>query len=475
MSRARRVLLVEPDERKRVVLAERLKAQNFAVEAFGDPAEAANFALSKPPHALVANLWMPGVSGVQMCRLLKAEPATLDVPIILRAEGDAPRARFWAEQAGAVAYVPTGRIGELVRALERAISETPTAEGFFMHLPQADIRDRIAQHLDRALFESVIASSVRALGTCESFARLFDLFSQFVCRITTYRWLALRMDQPVRLALHCHPSNVDASLAAAQHTLGACATEPWVVEDEDAKDIETSCPVVSHDVGIGEQKLGTLAIQPLDNESDVEELVRLMATEIAGPLKISVLVEESRRLAQHDPLTGIMNRRAFTERMHAELEQPFDRQANLYLLLLDVDHFKAINDTCGHAGGDRVLFEVGRLLTRCLPARGHLARWGGEEFVLAFRTSSSGAALEFADELRESIANHTIRLEDSASINVTVSIGVAEHLNEEPLESLIERADHAMYAAKVAGRNRVVVAERTLRPAATPSLRVAAG
>ena len=195
-----RVLLIDQTDTTLAVLASRLRMQGYSVTECTTAAEGARHALSEPPRAVVADLWMPGISGVQLCRLLKAEPATTGVPVILRGP-DGQRNRFWAERAGAAAYVVKGRMGDLVRSLSRAIADAPEPDTFFTHLSgdEADVRDRIAAHLDQALFESVIASEIRALGTCGAFDRLFDLFSQFVCQVTSYRWLAVATTHPRRM------------------------------------------------------------------------------------------------------------------------------------------------------------------------------------------------------------------------------------------------------------------------------------
>ena len=162
-----RIILVDVDDASREVMVKRLLAQGYAVEATADPATGADMALCAPPAALIAELWMPSISGVQLCRLLRAEPATADVPVILRGPSDDPRSHFWAERAGALAYVVKGRMSELVRVLSRAVVNAPSSDGFFMQLSGdgGDIRDRIARHLDAALFESVIAAEVRALAS----------------------------------------------------------------------------------------------------------------------------------------------------------------------------------------------------------------------------------------------------------------------------------------------------------------------
>ena len=456
----RRVVLVDPDEHLRDVLAERLRAQGFEIDAFGDPSDAANGALANPPHALIADVWMNGVSGVQLCRLLRSEPSTSHVPIILRAEGSAPKARFWAEQAGAWAYVPRGRIGDLVRALDRAIDDTYEDESFFTQLAQTDIRDRIARQLDLALFESVISSSVRALSTCESFERLFDRFSQFVCRVSTYQWLAIHTNLPRRFALHCHPHMREKAINAARTCFALPDTLiPSVVEDEDAVASPASQESIVHEIQFGSTIIGELAIQPLDDDEELRAMMGLIAAEIAGPIKIVSLVEESRRLALYDPLTGIMNRRAFVEHTGALIARASNTGERLSCVLFDVDHFKNINDTHGHRAGDKVLAEMGRLGLCALPAGASLARWGGEEFVLALAGSGAEEAYSIAETLRRTVQALTATTDDGQPIPVTISLGVASLQPNETFDSLVERADHAMYAAKVAGRNRVEIAE----------------
>src|SRR5579871_5435661 len=105
MHSGKRVLLIDPSDTGREVLARRLRAQGYTVEETGDAAKGAEMALSSPPAAIVADLWMPAISGVQLCRLLRAEAATGHVPVVLCGERDEPRDRFWAERAGAAAYV----------------------------------------------------------------------------------------------------------------------------------------------------------------------------------------------------------------------------------------------------------------------------------------------------------------------------------------------------------------------------------
>jgi two-component system cell cycle response regulator len=462
---ALRVVLVEPVDARRAILAERLRSQGYQVDGLATGVEAAKLALASPPHALIADLWMPGVSGVQLCRLLRSEVATESVPVVLRGPSDTPRQRFWASRAGAAAYVVKGRIGELARALKDVTAGAPAGDGFFqIHPDDVDIRDRISQELDRALYESVLAAEVRALSTSESLPRLFDLLSQFLCEVMTYRWLALVTQSPQRLCVHVHPEAREQATAEARAVLGVNEDVPVLcVEDEDASLLASEASVMCRELSFGTQDLGRIAVAPLQSELEDTKLIDLVARELGGPVRIATLVEQTERLASHDPLTGILNRRAFSSALQREFSQADRLESEIALLLLDVDKFKSVNDTHGHQTGDDVLAAVGRLLPGNLRPYDYTARWGGEEFVVALPHTGEEGALRVAERIRASVEALKLTTAAGAPLAVTASVGVAVRAPAEKLAELMERADQAMYTAKRGGRNQVVLAEPNAR------------
>lgn len=451
-----RIILIDPDDDDRQVLAVRLRAQGYVVEPFSDAAAGANAALASPPVAIVADLWMKGISGIQLCRLIRAEPATVNVPVVLRATHDTPRNRFWAHRAGAAGYVAKGRMGELVRALSRCVRQHPVDEdSFFFQLSggAVDIRDRISEHLDAALFESVLASEIRALGAVGTFERLWDLFSQLLVQITSYRWVGIATNDPPRVGVHCRPAVAQRATAEALAALRVDASIELVrVEDDDADDDSEPSPPLTAAVRFGGVLYGHLALGPSKASEADQALVDLLARELGGPLRMVALVEETRRLASIDHLTSLPRRGAFVEAMGARLAGA----AVVHLAILDLDHFKHINDGFGHAVGDRVLVAVAQVVREfCTNHGATSARWGGEEFVVALEGDDPMAAV---DGLREAIAALDL-VEAGRRLPVTTSIGCATCVAGERLESLVDRADRALYAAKREGRNRVVAAE----------------
>jgi len=167
-----------------------------------------------------------------------------------------------------------------------------------------------------------------------------------------------------------------------------------------------------------------------------------------------VFEAELRNLAVTDSLTGVWNRHQGTELLAADLSARRPGQA-LSLLMLDVDHFKAINDTFGHQAGDHVLIEIASRLRRSLRENDTVARWGGEEFIVLLRDCALPDALTLAEGIRAEIAEVPF----GALGRLTVSIGVAEIRDGDDLASWLGRADQGLYRAKRAGRNGVAAAE----------------
>jgi two-component system, cell cycle response regulator len=458
MSRSNVIVLIDPAAEAISALAGRLEMQGYNVIFSRDSAEGAHHALTEQPCAVIADLWMPGISGVQLCRLLKAEPATLQVPVVLRGP-DNSRNLFWAERAGASAYVIKGRMGDLVRALKRSVAETPAVVGAQLSLAGQDIKDRIAALLDAALFESVLAAELRALGTCGEFPRLFDLLSQFVARVTHYRWLAVTTETPPRLAVHANPSSYAQAEKEARRALGVRDDVQVIrVQDDDATDAASGPEPLIRSIDLGGTRVGELALCLRDAEPHGEHLAATIAREIAGPIRIATLVEESQRLATIDPLTGLMNRRAFLGSVQREVAACRRYGHALSLCVLDVDHFKLVNDRFGHGTGDAVLAAVGQLLRAEVRASDVAARWGGEEFVIALTSTDTDGARVAAERLRRSLEQIVVHDASGTPVAVTASLGVAGfHAAHETLEGLLERADRALYRAKAAGRNRVIV------------------
>jgi diguanylate cyclase (GGDEF)-like protein len=165
--------------------------------------------------------------------------------------------------------------------------------------------------------------------------------------------------------------------------------------------------------------------------------------------------QEMRELSGLDPLTGVLNRRRLCDQFERELNRSIRNDRRLSCVMLDVDIFKRINDTHGHVAGDMAIKAVARILIRECRSCDLVARYGGDEFCVMVPESDEAGAAKLAERLRSAAASEPIHVVDQVS-SITVSLGVAECFGfGDAVESLIERADRALYAAKRNGRNRV--------------------
>lgn len=176
-------------------------------------------------------------------------------------------------------------------------------------------------------------------------------------------------------------------------------------------------------------------------------------------------IESQRRelhgLASNDGLTGLLNRRAFQDELEAEFERSTRYGHRAAVLLLDVDHFKAVNDTLGHPAGDAVLQAVAEQINACVRGVDRVGRWGGEEFAVLLPETEEEAARRVAERIVDLVARRTVVV-GGERVNVTISVGVAVH---DPLhggiataDQLVDLADRALYEAKETGRNRACFA-----------------
>jgi diguanylate cyclase (GGDEF)-like protein/PAS domain S-box-containing protein len=154
-----------------------------------------------------------------------------------------------------------------------------------------------------------------------------------------------------------------------------------------------------------------------------------------------------------DELTGLLNRRSLSDVLQQGIEEALDKKRPLSLMMLDMDHFKQLNDTYGHAMGDQVLIAFGVLLKGRLRDSDYACRYGGEEFCVILTNTAMGGAIKTAEDIRQAVMEM-----DVDGVSVTVSIGVAtvDQLSSPTTESLLKAADEALYAAKAQGRNRTV-------------------
>ena len=246
-------------------------------------------------------------------------------------------------------------------------------------------------------------------------------------------------------------SSVDAFAATASHAQGATSTYGDSLEEHVAR--------IDRDTATGEAltSFAEIARAMLERTRALETEMR-RSTDEAAALRAGL--ERARRDAEIDHLTGLPNRRAFEavlETQYREAQREIDA---LSVAFCDIDHFKRINDVHGHDAGDRVIQAIGEVLARISDERCHVARHGGEEFVVLFRGHTVAQSLERLDDAREQLAQRRFinRATDEPIGQITFSGGIANVFAYADPREALKAADAALYRAKHDGRNRICTA-----------------
>lgn len=218
------------------------------------------------------------------------------------------------------------------------------------------------------------------------------------------------------------------------------------------------------------ERVSALAVLHLDSAIELNAQEQQVIAQIMMPLQVALEREAIQRSIEaerarsyqrsiRDPLTGLFNRVYMQDAMERQCQlQDRDQALQLAAIMLDVDHFKSINDRYGHAAGDAVLRQVASLLTDGIRESDIPVRFGGEEFILFLMSAPNLSVYTLAERLRAAIAGHSFQLDDGEALHVTASLGVAIRHPGEPLDRFIRRADEALYRAKQGGRNRCEIA-----------------
>ncbi|MDR2925374.1 MAG: GGDEF domain-containing protein [Azoarcus sp.] len=211
---------------------------------------------------------------------------------------------------------------------------------------------------------------------------------------------------------------------------------------------------------VGELMLGTRQAQETTQRAG-QELAELRERVESANRKIARLQREldtASQLVRHDPLTGVLNRKGLAEAFTREVSRVRRKASPLCIALIDIDHFKKLNDEHGHSVGDDALRHLTRTITETLRPQDVVARYGGEEFIILLPDAAIDAARAVIARLQRELASRIFQAQGGDPLPITFSAGIALLSADESPEAAISRADEAMYAAKRAGRNRVFTA-----------------
>ena len=452
-----------------------LQGAGFGVVTAKDGLEAIEKAFAEDVSLVILDVMMPRMNGYQACRLLKSEPSTKGVPVVILTSKDQAGDRFWGLETGADHYVTKDADPQGILELVRKITAAPRPARGPARRDSVDILSRVNELLDRKLFETTLLSE---LGRVARSLVNFDETFTSVMRVLTKV-----VDFSVGAMAFVDEDELDIFLVVQR------AVAPLVLEETKARLLEAvakergAAPFARVQArlftlgaaeGPEETSLGGFAAYPVRTNQSLTGVLAFAgkaAARIAGESEVilqtaaqqaKIVMENSRlfdkvkSLSIRDSLTGLFNHRHTIDQVANEFGRVGRYEGGVSLLMIDIDHFKSVNDELGHPAGDLVLREVARILKDTLRAVDSIGRYGGEEFACILPHTNQEEALQTAERLRTAIADHAFRV-GNRECRVTISVGVATYPSArvDSPGALVREADKALYRAKEAGRNRV--------------------
>lgn len=451
-----RILVVDDNQLNLDLLNARLTMEYYEVLTAMNGAEALDTLERENIDIVLLDVMMPGIDGFEVCQRIKANPATMDIPVVMVTALDQMEDRVRGLQAGADDFL-TKPVNEM-QLLARVKS--------LVRLKMLTDELRLRAHTTRDIAIEELLRNQGKAGHEPAEVLLIDE------RISVFERFSGIMRGAARLH---HVNDPKTGVQAAAEGRFDCAIISADFSDFDplrvisqlrsldrtrflpiilSSDIENDT-LIARALELG---VNDYVVRPVDPN----EFVARLKTQVRRKAYHDGLrsnVAESIELAVTDGLTGLHNRRYLDTHLETLVERAHKRGRALSLLITDIDHFKAVNDTHGHDGGDEVLREFARRLRNQVRGMDLVCRYGGEEFVIVMPDTPALMAAEIAERLRFDIADTPFGLgEGGMEIAVTASLGVATLDSDagETAATLIKKADTALYEAKAGGRNRVV-------------------
>ena len=449
-----RILVVDDVLPNVKLLEARLSAEYFEVRTAANGFDALQLCSRSPFDVILLDVMMPGMDGFEVCRRLKADPATAHVPVVLVTALDHPADRVRGLEAGADDFL-TKPVDELaliarVRSLARfkqvvdELRRQVESSGTLALQPGAAASALVDEGgRGRVLLVEDRASSAERLMATLSEAHTVDLETapdDALFRAATGGYEILVLTSTLK--------DYDALRICSQiRSLERTRDLPILLmaEGDDRARI-----VRGLDLGVNDYLL-----RPVDrNELMARVRSQLRRKRYADRLRD--IMQASLQMAVTDPLTGLHNRRYLESHLGGLVDAAADGGKPLSLMILDIDHFKAVNDTYGHDAGDEVLKAFAERVKTVIRGVDVLCRLGGEEFIIVMPDTSLDVAGRVAERVRQTVGSAMFAIDKGErQIPVTVSIGLAERRNGREADSMMKRADRALYRSKALGRNRV--------------------
>lgn len=446
-----RILVVDDVDVNVRLLEAKLTIEYYDVLTCNSGAAALTLAAEQQPDLILLDVMMPGMDGFETCRHLKAQAETRHIPVVLVTALDGRQDRIRGLEAGADDFLTKPIDDVILFARVKSLTRLKQV--------MDELRER-EESSRRLGVDSNGAARLRSEG-----GRVLIVDDD----LRQAERIALELGAEHRIAIETDP---EAALAAAKGALDLIIVNVAAVNFDGLRIVAQAksgdarrAPILAI-VDPSERprmvkalELGAADILP--RPVDTEELSARVRTQIRRKRYTDFLrqkLDSSMEMAVTDALTGLHNRRYMTGQLQALVGRAAQGGAQVAVLVLDVDHFKSVNDGFGHDAGDEVLVEFAVRLATNVRAVDLPCRMGGEEFVVVMPGASLEDAGRVAERIRRDVASAPFRvMGGKEQITITISVGVAATVGDgDTPEGLLKRADEGVYEAKSAGRNKVI-------------------
>ncbi len=451
-----RVLVVDDIVSNVKLLQARLMAEYFEVLTAANGPEALAICESGQADIVLLDIMMPGMDGYEVCRRLKADARTAHLPVIMVTALDQHSDKLAGLEAGADDFLTkpindlalTTRVKSLAR-LKMVTDElqlrVSTGQDFGIEETRPQVIDPKNGREGKLLVVDDRAASY------EKVVKTLSVDHEVAVITNPQEALFKAADENYDLVLvSLAIENFDALRLCSQlRSIDRTRMIPLLLIAQEADEM-----ALIRGIDLGVNDYISRPIEP--NELRARARTQVKRKRLNDRLRESV--QSTMELAVKDSLTGLNNRRYFDSHMHNLFDQAAIAQKPLSLIVMDIDHFKHVNDTYGHQAGDDVLKTFAERLCKNVRGKDLACRFGGEEFVIAMPDTDQELAFVVADRMRREVAAHPFVVAGGGvQISVTVSAGVSSISGaEDSVESMLKRADDALYAAKRNGRNQVI-------------------
>jgi len=450
-----RVLVVDDLEPNVKLLEAKLRAEYFDVLGVFNGSDAIETARSEQPDIILLDVMMPGMDGFETCRTLKSMPETMHIPVVMVTALDQQADRIAGLEAGADDFLtkPVEDVALFARVRSLTRLKMMTDELRMRHVTGQGLG--VVEQLDYADDTQMSRRILIMDDNADQIDRLknvlgegYDLFSETDHEVALTR--VRHADFDLIIINMSIESNDPLRLCSTIRSFEETRLTPIlaIVREGDTRKL-----VRALDIGVNDY---------VNRPVDRNEVLARVATQLRRKHNLDQLrssFQASLEMAVTDQLTGLYNRRYLASHLSAMFDRAYWTGRALSVLIIDIDHFKVINDTHGHDAGDEVIRAFADRLTSAVRGIDLACRYGGEEFLIAMPDTDTNFAHIVAERLRQDIAGDQVVVDGGRKrIDVTVSIGIAsteDGAEDDNSQKLIKRADEALYAAKQNGRNRV--------------------